>query len=155
MIVIRPVTRRDERAVLKLADRLTAGVAPWRDPESVLRAVRSWVSKDVARVGEDLVIYVASEGSEVVGFVSVGEDVHWTGEIDAYIGELVVRADHEQRGVGARLVAHAEKWATARGLQRIRLSTGAANTAALGLYDALGYEREDVTLSKRVGGDSN
>ena len=46
----------------------------------------------------------------------------------------------------------AELWASARGLQRIRLSTGAANAAALHLYDALGYQREDVTLSKRVAG---
>jgi len=86
------------------------------------------------------------------------ESVHWTGEIDGYIGELVVREDFERLGVGRQLVDAAESWGAARGLRRIRLSTGAANTAALTLYDALGYQREDVTLSKPIapgpdGGD--
>lgn len=95
-------------------------------------------------------VYVAVEGAEVVGFVSVSESAHWTGELDAYVGELVVRPDHEKRGVGTQLVSEAERWAATRGLRRIRLST-----AALRLYDALGYEREDVTLSKGVLGQGD
>lgn len=97
-------------------------------------------------------VFVAADATQVVGFVSIGENVHWTGELDAYIGELVVREGHEKQGVGTRLVRRAELWAAERGLRRIRLSTGAANAAALHLYDALGYQREDVTLSKRVPG---
>lgn len=147
---------QDRGAVLELADRLRVGVAPWRMPDSVLRAVRSWVSDDIDRVGEDLMVYVAVEGgTDVVGFVSIGENAHWSGQVDAYVGELVVRPDHEKQGVGTRLVRQAELWAADRGLPRIRLSTGAANADALHLYDALGYQREDVTLSKRVPGVSD
>jgi Acetyltransferases len=141
---------RDRGAVLELADRLTVGVASWRAPELVLRAVRSWVSGDIDKVGEELMIYVAAEGADVVGFVAVTEDTHWTGERDAYIGELVIRPDLERQGVGRQLVRAAELWASTRGLRRVRLSTGAANTAALRLYGALGYQCEDVTLSRSV-----
>jgi len=145
----------DRDAVLALADRLTVGVARWRAHEAVLQAVWSWVTDAVATAGDEMGVYVAVEGAEVVGFVSVSESAHWTGELDAYVGELVVRPDHEKRGVGTQLVSEAERWAATRGLRRIRLSTGAANTAALRLYDALGYEREDVTLSKGVLGQGD
>lgn len=150
MVVIRALAADDHDAVLALADRLTEGVAAWRAPELVLEAVRSWVMEDLAREGDDRMMYVAADDSGVVGVVSVAESAHWTGEVDAYIGELVVDPRCEKRGVGTKLVRQAERWATARGLARIRLSTGAANAAALGLYAGLGYHAEDVTLSKAV-----
>ncbi|RNI20282.1 GNAT family N-acetyltransferase [Flexivirga caeni] len=151
MFVIRPIEPDDRGEILALADRLTVGVAEWRPPELVLRAVRGWVSAAVEHAASgaaDATVLVAVEDARVAGFVSVGEDRHWSGETDAYIGELVVHPDREGRGVGSALVRAAERWAAARGLARVRLSTGAANVAALRLYDDLGYRREDVTLSR-------
>lgn len=153
MVAVRPFSAADHDAVVRLADRLSVGVAPWRSPERVLVAVRGWVSRAVDAVNSgsaDRAVFVAVEEGEILGFVSVTEDAHWSGELDAYIGELVVDRRHEKRGVGTDLVTTAEDWAAARGLRRIRLSTGAANTAALGLYDALGYLAEDVSLSKGI-----
>ncbi|MGH3473008.1 MAG: GNAT family N-acetyltransferase, partial [Nocardioidaceae bacterium] len=44
----------------------------------------------------------------------------------------------------------AEQWARDRGLARVRLATGATNHSALRFYDSLGYEQEDVTLSRSL-----
>lgn len=147
------MAERDRGAVVALADRLTTGVAQWRSPDLVLCAVRSWVAADVdgMRDGKDrMMVFVAAVGDQVVGFVAVAEDEHWTGERDAYIGELVVHPGSERRGIATQLVRTAGHWAATRGLRRIRLSTGAANTPALRVYDALGYQREDITLSRSI-----
>lgn len=108
------------------------------------------VSSIVAADGEDAAMFVADVSGVIAGFVSVTQQPHWSGEVDGYIGELVVRADHEGCGIGRTLVAAAERWARERGLARIRLATGAANQGALRLYDALGYEQEDVILSRAI-----
>lgn len=75
---------------------------------------------------------------------------HWSGDLDAYVGELVVAPDHERRGVGRRLVNVVEQWASRRGLVRIRLETGAANEAARAFYERLGYTTEDVVLTRTL-----
>ncbi|WP_052591493.1 GNAT family N-acetyltransferase [Luteipulveratus mongoliensis] len=58
-------------------------------------------------------------------------------------------AEHATRlGVGSALIRAAEQWARARGHQRIQLETGAANQGARTFYAALGYEQEEVRISK-------
>ncbi|MGH3470811.1 MAG: GNAT family N-acetyltransferase, partial [Nocardioidaceae bacterium] len=122
-----------------MADRLTTGVSPWRDGSKVTDAVRGWVDSSIgAAAGKDGAMFVAEASGVVTGFVSVTQQTHWTGEADGYIGELVVRADREGRGLGGALVAAAEQWARDRGLARIRLATGAANHGALRFNDSLG-----------------
>lgn len=91
---------------------------------------------------------MAEIGGRVVGFVSVGTEMHFAGEADAYIGELLVDASDEGAGVGAILVAAAESVARKRGHRCLTLSTGAANHRAIGFYSGLGYEAEDVKLTK-------
>ncbi|WP_409482933.1 N-acetyltransferase family protein [Arsenicicoccus dermatophilus] len=141
---------RDE--IVGMADRLTVGVAPWRDREAVVAAVRGWVTDAVDRAGtgDDRVVLVAEQAGVVVGFISTEEQRHWSGQLDVYVGELVVREDREGYGIGRALVRAVEEWARGRGVARIRLTTGAANDGALGLYEAVGYEREDITLSRAL-----
>jgi GNAT superfamily N-acetyltransferase len=134
----------DAAAVLALADRLTIGVAPWRDPGAVRDAVRSWVRDAVG--GTDPV-WVAEAGGAVVGFVHAGERAHFSGERDGYVGELVVAEDVARQGIGRALLAAAERWAAGRGLRRLTLETGAANATARAFYAALGYQEEDVRLT--------
>lgn len=63
---------------------------------------------------------------------------HWTGDLDAYVGELATAEHLEGRGIGRALLARAEEWARGRGLDRITLDAGAANTHARGFYTSLG-----------------
>lgn len=147
---IRPIEPADRDAVVTLADRLTEGVASWRDPDAVLRSVRGWVegSVDGALGGRgDVAVIVADDDGDLAGFVSVTTKAHFTGQVDGYVGELVVSPSSEGRGVGRRLVAAASEWATERGARFLTLETGAANARALAFYSALGFVTEDVRLT--------
>lgn len=150
-IEIRPYQLADRDLVLALAPRLTEWVASWRDPVAVLAAVQGWVNDSldaIARPGH--AVYVAAMGDGIAGFVTVTERTHFTGQADAYVGELAVRAGLERRGIARELMAAAEAWAAGRGLPFLTLETGAANKPARGLYQALGYREEDVRLTKAL-----
>ena len=149
MVIIRSYELRDREPVLRLAERLQEGVAPWRDATAVRAAVEEWVREAVdsdAREGH--AVFVAEEGGEVVGFVTASTRRHFAGDLDAYVGELVVRREAEGRGVGRMLMSATEDWGRAQGLAHISLDTGAANARARAFYRALGYQEEDIKLTK-------
>jgi GNAT superfamily N-acetyltransferase len=157
---VRRFEPRDGDAVLALASRLCVGVAPWRPAAGVARAAREWVRESIEAHDDAHPMWVAVLGDEVVGFLGASAGEHWSGAMDAYLGELVVADHHTRRGIGARLLEQVETWARARGLGRIRLETGAANVGARAFYDDAGYVLEEVTLSKalqpsRVGAESH
>ncbi len=137
-----------DRAVL-LAPRLTEGAAYWRDPADTLRAVEAAVrgAIDSFRTPGHAV-FVATAGDDIVGLVTVSERISFTGEREAYVGWLAVQAGMERRGIGSTLMSVAEKWAADRRLSCVTLETGAANHAARSLYRALGYDEEDIRLTK-------
>ena len=86
--------------------------------------------------------------AERLGFASVTHDTHFTGERQAYIGELATSESAEGQGVGKTLLQACEQWARDQGYRIITLTTGAANSRALGFYHHLGYRDEDVKLIK-------
>jgi len=109
--------------------------------------VREWFEESVNACGDGQATFVARLGGEVVGMVAVSEHRHWSGDLDAYIGELATAAGQERRGIGRALLARAEQWAAARGLTRITLETGAANAGARAFDSALGYLEEEIRLT--------
>lgn len=146
-LIVTPYQPSDRDAVLDLAPRLTLGVAAWRPTDGVDSAVREWFEESVNARGDGQATFVARLDGEVVGMVAVSEQRHWSGDLDAYIGELATAAGQERRGIGRALLARAERWATARGLTRITLETGAANAGARAFYSALGYLEEEIRLT--------
>ncbi len=138
----------DREAVLSLAPRLYAGVATWRPAEGVRSAVRNWFEESVDAAGDEQAVFVARLEGAVVGMVAVEEQRHWSGDLDAYVGELATAVGHEGRGVGRALLARAEAWAKDRGLTRITLETGAANDRARTFYAARGYLDEEIRLTR-------
>ncbi|MEV6489774.1 GNAT family N-acetyltransferase [Actinoplanes sp. NPDC051633] len=150
-VCVRRYEPRDREAAVLLATRLETGVAHWRDADAVRRAVVGWVEASLANAdAEDQAVFVAEVGGDVVGLVTVAERMHFTGEIDAYVGELVVKCTHERRGVGRLMMNAAEEWARRRGLRYLTLETGAANRPARAFYDRCGYQEEDVRLTKTL-----
>jgi ribosomal protein S18 acetylase RimI-like enzyme len=148
-IRIRPYRATDRDRVMLLAPRLTEGTAPWRDPAGTLRAVEVAVRSAIDSFrAPGHAVFVADPGAGIVGLVTVSERLSFTGLREAYVGWLVVQAGMERRGIGSMLMAVAESWAVDRGLSCLTLETGAANHAARGLYRALGYQEEDVRLTK-------
>lgn len=150
-VEIRPFHEHDRTAVLAMAGRLMTGVAPWRDQLAAERAVRSWVadSLNASHPARQPVLVAVADGT-VVGFVTTGTRPHWAGEVDAYVGELVVTEQAAGHGVGRQLMAAAEAWARRAGYRRLTIETGAANIAARHFYAAAGYAEEEVVLSRAL-----
>jgi ribosomal protein S18 acetylase RimI-like enzyme len=152
---IRPSRAGDYPALLALSSRLTIGAAPWRDRDRVAAAARGWIESSLTRAETEadrngVFVAVSAGDGEMAGLVSVTERTHYTGEVDAYIGELVTDAAFEGQGAARALVAAAEAWAAARDLTRITLETGAGNTRARRFYALAGFAEEDLLLSKPV-----
>ncbi len=150
-ISIRPYRPEDRGQVMALAPRLTERAPAWRDPDALLAAARGWVSGSLDAISKPYhAAYVAADGDSVVGVITVGERTHFTGQVDAYVGELVVKAGMERRGIATELMAAAESWAAGRGLAFITLETAAANQPARLFYATVGYQEEEVRLTKAV-----
>jgi ribosomal protein S18 acetylase RimI-like enzyme len=150
-VQIRPFQPADRDAVTGLAPRLTEWVAAWREPQAVLAAVHGWVKGSADKAGDaDRAFFVAVVAGQIVGLVSVWEQAHFSGQVDAYVGELVVAPSWEGRGIGSELMRAAETWAAGRALPFITLDTGADNGPARGLYASLGFREEAVRLAKPV-----
>lgn len=150
-MTIRPLRDTDHPAIRSMADRLASGVAPWRKVNAVCQAVEGWV-EDALHTADPHTspVFVAEEDGVVCGFISGGTREHWTGEIDAYISELVVDDGHVRHGVGRALVTELEKWARQHGYRRITLETGYGNQEAREFYHKLGFEVEEVVLTHQL-----
>lgn len=150
-IRVRPYAPDDAAFVLQLAPRLVIGIPPWRDPERMLATAQDWLSGSMAHVGKETMIFIAEDGQgERLGVATVSHHRHFTGEQQAYIGELAVRESAEGHGAGQALVEACTQWAREQGYRFLSLETGAANTRARGFYQHLGFLEEDVRLVKRL-----
>lgn len=149
MIHVRPYRPDDRAFVLSLAPRLIIGMPPWRDPQLCLTAVESWITASIERHGHKAIVFVAeNDRGERLGFATVTHETHFTGEQQAYLGELATSEPAEGSGVGTALTQACEQWAREQGYRILALTTGAANARALGFYRHLGYRDEDVRLIK-------
>lgn len=148
---IRDLRPGDHPDVLTLAPLLTTGVAPWRPVGGVTAAVRTWMTDAVtlAHPTERPTLVAVVDG-RVRGVVTGGTRRHWSGEVDAHIGELAVDPGVGRCGIGAALVAAVEHRLRAFGHQRITLETGAGNSAARAFYERLGFEIEEVVLTRAM-----
>jgi ribosomal protein S18 acetylase RimI-like enzyme len=139
----------DRDRVMRLAPRLTEGIAPWRNRADMLRSIEAAIRTAIdAFRAPGRAVFVATLAREVVGLVTVSERVDFSGQREAYVGWLAVQAGLERRGVATKLMTAAENWAADRGLACITLETGAANHPARSLYTVLGYEAEDIRFTK-------
>ena len=146
---VRAYTPVDQSFVLGLAPRLLIGMAAWRDSKKMLATVQQWVMDSIEHHGTKTMLFIAeNEQGQRLGFASVSHNTHFTGEKQAYIGELVVSEAVEGHGAGQALVEACERWAISQGYLHLALETGAANTRARGFYQHLGFMEEDVKLVK-------
>jgi ribosomal protein S18 acetylase RimI-like enzyme len=146
---IRPYREQDRAAVLELAGRLAVGIAPWRSAEGMAAAARNWVEASIAGIGPEHAVFVAAgHDGTVLGFGSVARQVEFTGEPQAYVGELAVAETAEGAGIGQALLTEIERWAQARGLRLIVIDTGAGNDRARRFYGRSGFVEEGVRLTK-------
>ena len=149
MLHIRPYVPNDHTFVLSLAPRLAIGKQPWRDRQLWLTTVQEWLTESIKQHNQKTMVLIAeNEQGSRLGFATVSYSTHFTGQPQAYIGELATSEEAEGRGVGSALVEACERWAREQGYTIITLTTGAGNTRALRFYDHLGFLNEDITLTK-------
>jgi len=123
------------------------------DDAPMLRRMRQEAGWDVEKVPAWIAASIAGErptwvgelNGEPVGMVSLelvdpdpevadGKDV-------AAVTSLSVLASAARRGIGRALTLFAEEQARARGVRVLTLNTRPVNTAAIALYEGLGYRR--------------
>lgn len=149
MLQIRPYVPSDRAFILSLAPRLKIGKQPWRDDELWLRTVEGWLIGSTDEDNQATTVFIAQDEQGVpLGFATASRSKHFTGQPQAYIGELATSTAAEGRGVGTALVTACEQWAREQGYKLIVLTTGAVNMRALHFYRRLGFQDEDVTLTK-------
>lgn len=68
-----------------------------------------------------------------------------------YVSDLFVVEAARGRGLAARLLTAAESHFRAAGLNRMRIGSLAANTAAVRAYGKFGFDSYEVILEKRLG----
>ena len=129
---IRPVRPDDAPALHRMREE-----AGWD-----LETVPAWIA---ASLSGERPTWVAELDGETVGMVSIefvdpdpevadGRDV-------ATVASLSVLASAGRRGIGSALTVFAEEQARAHGVRVLTLNTRPENTAALALYEGLGYRR--------------
>src|SRR5687768_5393116 len=149
MLRVRQYLSNDRTFVLSLASRLAIGKQPWRDLTLWLKTVEEWLTESIKQHNQKTIVLIAEdEQGERLGFATVSHSTHFTGQRQAYIGELATNEKVEGRGVGSALVEACEQWARDQGYAIITLTTGAGNTRALMFYEHLGFRNEDITLTK-------
>ncbi len=149
MLRVRPYVDTDRAFVLSLVPRLAIGMQPWRDLELWLSTVQGWLTESINQHNQKTMVLIAEdEQGGRLGFATVSHSTHFTGQRQAYIGELATSETAEGRGVGTALLEVCEQWARQQGYSLLTVSTGAANTRALSFYHHLGFHDEDVTLTK-------
>ena len=65
----------------------------------------------------------------------------------AYLQRLAVAREHQGAGLGTALVLDGLAWSRRRGVGHVLVNTQEDNTTALGLYERLGFEREEHGLA--------
>ena len=90
---------------------------------------------------DDQALFVADDGSAVVGWMHVGSYPYLESDDSAEILGLVVAEGQRSRGVGGALVGAAETWAAERGCQVIRVRSRITRDRAHAFYERGGFER--------------
>jgi GNAT superfamily N-acetyltransferase len=133
-----PLLRREYAQDLVRDHRMSAGMASARAAAEI---------GDERPAGHD--VFVIDVDGESIGHLWLVE------RRDAYEPTLIVYdvdvdEPHRGRGYGRAAMLFAEEEARRRRLTRIALHVGARNDAARNLYRSLGFEENEVSMSKHV-----
>ncbi len=142
MIEIRRAEPSDAEALVAL------GRAVGSEPEGWLIAVNGWRSVaderrylKAIRRHPHAAVFVALDGDQMVGRLSLARDQHPASQHVADLG-LMVAATHRRQGIGRQLLETAVGWAKETGVTKLELHVFPWNEPAIKLYEQFGFERE-------------
>lgn len=98
-----------------------------------------------------IIYLLAMENEEPIAFVILS----FASEVDksAYLGEIFVKEEYRNQGLGGNLINEAMEIAKDKGLKKIRISVAKNNLSAQNLYRQLGFlpkEREYLLFEKEL-----
>jgi ribosomal protein S18 acetylase RimI-like enzyme len=158
-LLVRRATLDDVPALARIGDTLNAvhhaalpGLfAPGGEPE---RHRAHW-RQGVEDVVGGFASFLAEVDGQAVGLVVVRVQEETASVFQpstrAAITSVAVLPAWQGRGVGRRLMRHAEEWAVAQGAQDLQLVVAAFNTRALALYRELGWELRFHVMGRTPG----
>jgi len=143
---IRTAVVADIPAIIELfgpIDALHTAGAPYafRGSSAIPRAAQR-IEELIA--GPNTTILVAAVDERVVGqvgieIVVIADRMPFVPRQYGLVQDLMVAASARERGIGSALMAAAEHWVTAQGVEAMELNVWAFNESALRLYERLGY----------------
>ena len=94
------------------------------------------------------IIFIAEEAGSALGFTQLYPSFSSTRAARIFVlNDLFVAPAGRKRGVGAALLAAAADYGRGAGAVELGLSTARTNLTAQSLYEAHGWQRDDVFLS--------
>ena len=137
-LAISPIADRDIAHVVALWQRCGL-IRPWNDPASDIA---------LARRGSNATILIGRAENMIVASAMVGHDGH-----RGWVYYVAVDPDHQGKDFGRAIMAAAEDWLRAQGLEKVMLMVRADNTKVRAFYDRLGYDtQERVIYAKWLDG---
>ena len=85
---------------------------------------------------------VAWSDGQPIGYAVVGRSGRWS-----YLQRVAVHPDQQGRRIGRALVVDALRWSRRRRCRQLLVNTQLDNEAALGLYEALGFDHSPSGLA--------
>ncbi len=143
----------DDEFILALVPRFVDFTLPdWRRRHECIEGIRQDLLKHLEDQPANSYLFVAEDGDgERVGFIHLQRTADFfTGRSNCHISDLAVAPQHEGKGVGGALLAHAEQWARDHHCQMVTLAVFPGNQRARELYEANGYATDLLRLAKPV-----
>jgi ribosomal protein S18 acetylase RimI-like enzyme len=135
---IKPIEDGDIAEVIALWQRC-GSARPWNDPAADIA---------LARKDTNATVLLARDEGAVVASVLVGHDGH-----RGWVYYVTVDPDHRFKGYGRMIMAAAEDWLRAKGIEKMQLMVRGDNAKVHAFYQSLGYfEQERVVFAKWLDG---
>jgi len=137
-ILIRPYNREHREAVIRIWNLVFRYETAHNEPSLILEKKEAF---------SDSLFFVAeTDDREVIGTVMAGYDGH-----RGWIYSLAVSPAHQRKGIGSKLMEHAEKALTDLGCMKINLQIMEGNEGVESFYRTLGYSTEKrISMGKRI-----
>lgn len=141
----------DDDFILALVPRFVDfTLPPWRRRHECIEGIRNDLAQHLDDPAANSYLFVAEDGSgKRAGFIRLQRTTDFfTGRGNCHISDLAVAPQHEGKGVGRALLAHAEGWARQHHCHLLTLAVFPGNERARALYEAEGYATDLLRLAK-------
>jgi ribosomal protein S18 acetylase RimI-like enzyme len=137
-LTVKPIEDSEIPEVIALWQRC-GSTRPWNDPAADIA---------FARKENNATVLLGRSDGALVASVLVGHDGH-----RGWVYYVTVDPDHRFKGYGRAIMASAEEWLRARGIEKLQLMVRGDNARVHAFYQSLGYfEQERVVFAKWLDG---